>query len=164
MLKTENSSIKGVYLHRNPQVDDKCMKSIGEYIKYNKYVEQIRIKFCTISDTGIEILAPYLDDNITLKHFSFEGNEGVTDKSVPMLLKMIESSHLEALDINETSITQNHDITLLLSFNRIKYGSDSLHLTESLVLAFFYKSLLNAKELARWGLIIMNVGASLTTA
>ena len=130
MLRTTNSSIKEIYLRSYKQINDECMKSLGEYIKSNKYIEGIKLDNNNISDAGIEILVPYLDDNTTFKELSLDGNKGITDKSIPLLLKMIESSHIEDMGIAKTSITQDNsiDIYISLAINIFKYGSTKLDL------------------------------------
>ncbi len=67
MLRITNSSIKVVIMDDNKQINDECMKSLGEYIKYNKSIEEIWLKRNNISDVGIEILTPYLDGNTIFK-------------------------------------------------------------------------------------------------
>ncbi len=131
MLKTANSSIKEINLNYNEQINDECMKSVGEYIKYNKFIEEITLGDNKISDTGIEILAPYLDGNTTFEYLDIYGNEGITDKSIPFLVKMIESSHIEYIGMAFTSITQEEiiDVCILLASNTFKYGSTKLILS-----------------------------------
>ncbi len=116
----------------NHQINDECMKSLGEYIKYNKSIERILLSRNKISDTDIEILAPYLDGNTTFKRLYLNSNEGITDKSIPLLLKMIESSNIEDMGLYDTSITQKNSIVNIcihLACNRIKYGSAMLNLS-----------------------------------
>ena len=130
MLRTNNSSIKDIRLSGNQQINDECMKSVGEYIKYNKSIEVISLNSNKISDAGIEILAPYLDGNTTFKELSFNWNKGITDKSIPYFVNMIESSHIVDMDISGASITQKNiiDVCVPLTINRIKYDSTEVDL------------------------------------
>ena len=128
-LKTNNSSIKEIDLQHNKKIDDECMKSLGEYIKSNKSIEKVYLSSTSISDAGIEILAPYLDGNTTFKGLQFTGNKGITVKSIPSLMKMIESSCIEDISIERTSITQNDIFHASLACNRIKNGSTGLQLS-----------------------------------
>ncbi len=80
MLRTTNSSIKRIMLNHNEKIDDECMKSLCECIKYNKYIEAIWLNFNKISDAGIMILAPYLYGNTTFKQLNLGGNKGIRDK------------------------------------------------------------------------------------
>ncbi len=132
MLRTTNSSIKEVYLNKNKQINDECMKSLGEYIKSNKSIEMISLSSNNISDAGIEILAPNIDGNTTFKQFDFGGDYRITDKSIPFLVKMIESSHIENLGVTNTSITQENiiDVCVSLATNTFKDGSTKLGLWE----------------------------------
>ncbi len=131
MLRTTNSSIKDVYLNFNKEINDECMKSLGEYIKHNKSIEGILLARTKISDAGIEILVPYLDGNTTFKGLNLSLIGGITDKSIPLLLKMIESSHIGNIDISYTSITQEDiiDVCVLSISNAFKYGSTKLDLS-----------------------------------
>ncbi len=79
MLRTTNSSIKEINLSFNKEINDECMKSLGEYIKYNKSIQETRLNNNNISDAGVEILAPYLDGNTTFKGLYFYSNKGITD-------------------------------------------------------------------------------------
>ncbi len=135
VLRTTNSSIKVVTLDGNNQIDDECMKSLGEYIKSNKSIEIIWLSNTKISDAGIEILAPYLDGNTTFKRLNFCENERITNKSILLLLKMIESSHIEKMGIRGTSITQTNiiDVYVSLACNTFKFGSTKLNLPSKLV-------------------------------
>ena len=132
LLRTTESSIKEVWLSDNKQINDECMKSLGEYIKYNKSIEGILLNRNKISDTGIEILASYLDGNTTFKGLYLNGNKGITDKSIPLLMKMIESSYIERMDLYNTLITQKNiiDVCIPLTCNKIRNGSSKLDLSQ----------------------------------
>ena len=127
-FKNNHSFIKEIYLFNNKQIDYNCMKLLGEYIKSNKSIERILLNDTSISNAGIEILAPYLDGNTTFKQLHLSYNKGITDKSIPLLIKMIESSCIEDIDIYDTSITQKNTIDVLSVCNGIKYSSISLDL------------------------------------
>ena len=128
MLKTSNSSIYYTNLNDNPQINDECMKSLGEYIKSNKSIKEIELNYNTISDTGIEILVPYLHDNTTFKRISLNRNKGITDQSISYLVKMIESSHIEDIDVRYTLFTQMNIVAVSLVSNTFKYGLTNLDL------------------------------------
>ncbi len=130
MLRTTNSFIKDIDLNGNKQINDECMKSVGEYIKSNKFIEEISLENNKISDAGIEILAPYLDGNTTFKRFDLTWNEGITDKSIPLLVNMVESSHIENIRLYGTSITKKNiiDVYVSLACNKIKNSSTHLDL------------------------------------
>ncbi len=121
--------IKYLDLSRNFGIDDRCMKSLGEYMKNNKSIEFMIMSNTTISDEGIEILTPYLGGNTTFKSFIIENNEKITDKCVLSLVMMVESSHIQRLDIAGTLITQSRHISTKLVHNVIKYESSELQIT-----------------------------------
>lgn len=66
---------------------DECLESIGEFIKNSKTIEVMNIGGNKITDKGIEILSNYLEGNKILKKLCLAGNEGITDKSVPLSIK-----------------------------------------------------------------------------
>lgn len=127
-LKSNNSTIKQVYLSYNNKIDDTCLKSLGEYISKNKHIETISIGGALITDDGIQILLPYLEGNTSLKKFYLSENKGITDKSIPLLVKMIESSNLEDLTVMDSSITQKNPFEFSFIHNMIKCGKDQLQL------------------------------------
>lgn len=129
VLRTSNSSIEKIHLNQNPIIGDDSMFSLGEYIKNNKNIEEINISYTQVSDTGIEILVPYFEGNSTVKRFYIDINQGLTDKSIPLLLKIIELSHIEDIGTRGTRITKYSDILVSLASNRIKYGSNVLDLS-----------------------------------
>lgn len=127
-LRTTNSAITHVSLHANYRVNDQCIFSLGDYIKVNKSIETVNISFTQISDVGIELLVPYLDGNTILKNLNLSGIKKLTDDSIPMLMKMIESSHIEVLEISFSSITRSYIFIAPLACNMIKSKSYQLYL------------------------------------
>lgn len=128
-LRVNESHIKKVDLRNNKRIDNSCMESLGEYIKYNKYIEEINIRDNKILDAGLEILAMYVEGNTTFKRLDVNDNRGITDKSIPVLAKMIESSHITEIGFTDTSITQRDIFTALFAQNVIKSGSSKLELS-----------------------------------
>lgn len=109
-------------------MDDDCMKAFGEYVKSNKHIETVEISSAQISDAGIEILAPYLEGNTTLRCLRLGWNKKITDKSIPLLMKMVETSRIEVMNINETSVTRTDMFIAPLTCNIIKNGTSILNL------------------------------------
>lgn len=103
-FKRGSAVIKRLGLNGN-QLDDDCMSSLGDYIKNNSSLETVFGGSLSLSDVGIEILAPFLSGNTTFKCLYLAGNRMITNKSVPLLLTMIESTCIEDLNIESTSIT-----------------------------------------------------------
>lgn len=140
------------------QIDDECIKQLGEYMQKNKYLEILyinknnisdegiailakymignnKLKFLDISenirisDKGIEILAEQLHGNETLMSLCFNKNLNITDKSVPALIKMVELSHIQYLPFSLTSIQQNYEFVVPLAKNAIKCKSNDIMLS-----------------------------------
>lgn len=123
-LRESNSSIKKINLANNLEINDLSMKSLGEYLKSNKNIEEIWLDSCKVSDTDIALLAHYLDGNKTFKHLSLHRNKGITDKSIPLLVKIIDSSHIEDIYLNDTLVTQKNAIIAPSTCKRIKHGAN----------------------------------------
>lgn len=121
-LRQSNSVVSKLSVSHN-QLDDEFMKSLGEYIQNNKSIEEIWLQNNKISDSGIEMLVPYFEGNNTLKRISIDGNVEITNNSIPFLVKMIKSSHVEDIGFAFTSITQSNRILVALAHNIIKNGS-----------------------------------------
>lgn len=132
-LKATNSPIQELNLSFNSCIDDDCMKSLGEYIKCNKTIRALNISYCAITDTGIDMLIPYLDDNTTFKELNINGNERITKSVIPSLLKMIEVSHIDDLKVDKSFKEKTKEITLCLALNQIKRDSSQLTLFQRYV-------------------------------
>jgi len=107
------------------ELDDDCMKSLGEFIQNNQNIKNINIGN-KITDKGIEILLPYLIGNITINKIHIYGNEGITDKSVPLLKEIIEKSIIEDINFIGTSITDKNILIVPLIGNMLKNGLDKI--------------------------------------
>lgn len=86
-----------------------------------------------LTDKGIEVLAPYFDGNTTFKCLHLFGNKGITNNSVPILNNMLETSNIETLSLNDTSVTELDEIYISLLHNGIKSGAPVLNLRGRLV-------------------------------
>ncbi len=111
-------------------INDQCMTSLGEYLQHNKSVTNMHLDETGVSDRSIEILAPYLAGNITFKRLDISENQTITNAAIQFLLKMIESSHIEWLNIKDTRVAQMNALVIALAQNMIRYGSQSLKLNE----------------------------------
>ena len=112
------SPLISIYLGGN-NLDDECIKSLGEFLQYNSTIEFIDIGFTRplglfgfdqgsnlfggITDSGIEALAPYLFGNSSLKSLQFLF-QNITSQSIPILKEMIEKSCLQYLNLYRTQI------------------------------------------------------------
>lgn len=134
-LKACNSAVTKLVFWGN-QLDDECMKALGEYIKSNRRVEKLLVGYNKITDKGLEVLAPYLQENTTLRTLNLGSNAGITDSSVPLLINILESSHIEDVNVWHTSITQKNAIAVPLAHNQLKYGPNQLDLFEKYVFDF----------------------------
>lgn len=107
-------------------LDDECMTSLGLYIKSSKSVERVDLSHNFITNQGIRILANYLDGNTSLRLLIINYQNEINDKSIPFLLKMIESSYIQGISIYGTSITRKNELAIPLARNVLKSGSPLL--------------------------------------
>lgn len=136
-LRASDSKVQFLDLTNNIKIDDECMASFGEFIKSNKSITHVYFNYTGISDVGIETLIPYLDGNTALKDLYFHGVKGITDKSIPFLLKIIDSSFIQELIVYDTSVTVENSLIAPLAENRIKSGSSKMLLEARQVLSCF---------------------------
>lgn len=100
------SSLNKLVLSWN-QLDDDCMKPLGEYIQSNPKLERLWIGSNNISDKGLDVLSTYLIGNMSLKYLNILVNKGITNKSAPWLTKIIMNSAITDIDFQGTSISDD---------------------------------------------------------
>lgn len=110
----------------NNKLDDESMEILGDFISNSKVIQNIDLNSCDISDDGIAILSKYLIGNTTLKYVAINHNVEITEKSMPMLAKIIESSNIEWISFTNASISSVGVLNALLMVNQIKIGKESL--------------------------------------
>lgn len=111
--------------------DDSIMNPIGEFIQKSSTIKLVDIGDNEITNKGIEILASYIKGNNVLRRLSFYSNPGVDDTSIPLLLKIIEWSNLEFIDVGDTFIIQQNSLLIPLVENIMKKGLGSISFTKS---------------------------------
>ncbi len=87
------------------QIDDECMKQLGEYVQDNQHFERLWLETNKVTDKGIEIISEYLFGNITLKELGLRGNRGITDVSVPYLIEIAKKSYVTKIETRNTTIS-----------------------------------------------------------
>lgn len=122
-LRMTESTLSCISISYIDSINDDCMQSLGEYLFANKSIEDIYLNRTSISNRGIEILVPFINNSSSIKRLYIAENKKVNDKSLPLLLSMIESSHIEECDIIATSITKKNIIIPSLLRNLIINGS-----------------------------------------
>lgn len=125
-LRAIRSTISKLYMNGNIIGDD-AMRPLGEYIKENQSIECISIGNNRISDKGIEILCPYLESNTMIKFIDIRTNQNITDRSIPMLIKMIEISRIENVETKGTSITSDNIFVPALVNNILKNRTEGIY-------------------------------------
>ncbi len=101
-----NSIVSLLCLSYNRQIDDECMKQLGEYVQDNKHLERLDIDYTKITDKGIEIISEYLIGNTKLNKLDLDDNNGITDKSVPYLIEIAKKSCTTDISLNDTLMSE----------------------------------------------------------
>ncbi len=102
-LRECNSVVSWLNLSYN-EIDDECMKQLGEYVQDNEHLEILDISNNNITDKGIEIISEYLIGNTIINDLYLHGNEGITDVSAPYLIDIAKKSCITKIDVEHTSI------------------------------------------------------------
>lgn len=132
-IRIKKLSIKCITLSAN-KINDDFMPSFGECLQSNKDIDTVIVEGNYISDAGIEKLAIYLDGNRTLKKLGLSFNFGITDASIPALIKIVNTSLIEYLGMYYTRITQKNVLVLPFAQNVLKNGFATMNFKEKFVL------------------------------
>lgn len=127
ILQERKIFLESISLNRN-FVNDAGMKSLGQYIQSNPLIKSVNLSCNQITDKGIEALYPYLIGNVSLKCLLFCGNQMITNASAPYLMNVLESSQIEAFDIEDTCIKPKNFFVWPLALNALRYGASVLHI------------------------------------
>ncbi len=90
----------------NDEIDDECMKQLGEFVQDNEHLEKLWLSNDNITDKGIEMISEYLIGNIKLKELNLSYSRGITNASVPYLVEIAKKSCITDIDIGFTSISE----------------------------------------------------------
>ncbi len=104
-LRECNSVVSDLHLSRN-QIDDECMKQLGEYVQDNEHLETLWLNMNKLTDKGIEIISENLIGNTKLKILDLKGNKGITDASVPYFIEIAKTSCITEIRLLVTSISE----------------------------------------------------------
>ena len=103
-LRECNSVVSWLNLSYN-EIDDECMKQLGEYVQDNEHLEILDISNNNITDKGIEIISEYLIGNTIINDLYLHGNEGITDVSAPYLIEIAKKSCVTESNVWSASIS-----------------------------------------------------------
>ncbi len=103
-LRKEKITLYSVFLNEN-QLDDRCITSIGEYIKDNNCFTELDLEKNFITDEGVNILAKFLFGNSTMKALGLACNKKITNKSYSVLSDLCQKTKIENLNTFGTLIT-----------------------------------------------------------
>ncbi len=132
-LNKAHSDISIIRLGGNEKIDDKCIRSICEFIKSNITIQDVNVRDTQISDIGIKelssILCQDLREDTKLRSLNFHGNKKITNKSIPLLIQLIETTHIEHIGVEYTSINQRNALLVPLTNNKLENGKTNLDLS-----------------------------------
>ncbi len=114
-LRECNSVVSELSLSHN-EIDDECMKQLGEYVQDNEHLERLMLGYNKITDKGIEVISEYLIGNTVMKILVLRYNRGITNASIPYLIEIANQSCITDMDLWHTSISaeKKKEITELL--------------------------------------------------
>lgn len=121
MLRIRKAKLKRLTVSGN-SLGDEFLKSFGELFKSSNTLTYVDLTRNDISDKGIDIISKYLSGNSILDELLLGQNIKITDKSIPTLTKMVESSSLKVLGLESTAITQHNKLVRALFTNIMKHG------------------------------------------
>lgn len=104
-LRECNSVVSNLNLSYN-QLDNECMKHLGEYIEDNRHLKILNLNSNKIKVKGIEILNEHLIGNTVMKELHLSFNGGLTIASAPFLIEIAKRSHITTMHLEETSMSK----------------------------------------------------------
>lgn len=84
------------------------MASLGGFIQSSQHICVVNISQNRISDKGIEELILYLEGNIILEQLILDGNQGITNASIPLFLDVANTSSIKNISTIDTSIATSN--------------------------------------------------------
>lgn len=124
-MKKTKSSIEILKLNGN-SINDNSLSLLGDHVKATNVMIEIHLSSNDITDNGIEILCPYLMGNNRLRVLDLSWNPKISEKSTSSLLKLVESSLLDTLSIEGTSIQNKNILISRLVANKLRNGSKNI--------------------------------------
>lgn len=99
------------------------MKKLGEFVKQNNHLETLAIEYDHVKHKGLKLLSKYLAGNTSIQTLGLHGEHGPNRRTLPLMKKIIESSRIETIEIEETAYFPYHEIFIPLAQNQLKNGS-----------------------------------------
>lgn len=124
-LEASHSKIRWVDLN-GIKIEDDYLDRFGKYVQTNDSLIGFALSDTDISDKGIEILSNTIVNNVTLKKIELRNNMGITDKSSASLIKILQNSHVEAIDTDKTSIQNRSTVDVFVAINKLKLNHKKL--------------------------------------
>ncbi len=127
-----NQSVINLQIEEN--LNDSYMDELGKLLARNKIIQSLSIgnrnKDGSITDAGISKLAPYLcEKNQTLKRLVLRMNSGITDASRETLTGIVKNTRIGHLNVKETGVLLDPELSILIARNNILNGGGILNLS-----------------------------------
>lgn len=108
------------------------MTELGELLQENKIITLVGFENGYIqrknkmTNKALELLAPYLEGNTTLRSLDLSGNDLINQKSFPTIIKILEQSNVENITLGRVVLGDRLILALKMNANKIKNGSTGI--------------------------------------
>lgn len=131
--------IKALDFSRN-RLGDEFLIALGEFIQSNPSVEHIDIADTNVTDQGIEVFAPALFGNRSIQEIGLFRNDGITKKSIKLIMELIENTNIVSLRTWGNSELKCIELVLPFVNNILRTGWKYMQLSEWFVLIVIFCS------------------------
>lgn len=105
------------------------MKKLGQFIESSKIITQVFIGENPITDQGIRDLLSFHPPS-SLRVLDVGWCAGISDETIPNFVQAIESSDIENVNADGTSITTSNPIYIACLGNKVKHGATSVEVKD----------------------------------
>lgn len=90
------------------EINDSCMESLGNYLRFSDTIEYVDIGQNLISDHGISQLETTLCGNVSIKTLGLSSNKGITEKSIDAFKSIAKRTSIEEVHLFGTKLHPSH--------------------------------------------------------
>lgn len=130
-LRESRSRIMWINMSKN-ELDDTCIHDIGHYVMNNASIERLDVGNL-ITDRGVEILIQYLLKGSRLKKLDLSSNKSITNQSIPIMMKMIDATSVEDIDVKFTQVTNMNALVVVIAMKLLRNTSSMIDIGRRLV-------------------------------
>lgn len=123
-------NLTSINIFKNNQ-DDDFFPSLANFLNIKK---EINVLFLggskKITDSGLKLFSELIAQDSSVNMLYFDACPGVTDKSVPFLIKIIQTLNVEEIGVNKTSISDKERLKLYTEISRMRHGKDAIYICD----------------------------------